>query len=384
MWFKSFRHVSGRSHRRRCRRPFLGRRGHRRCRSLIAAVAACATAVFFTVACHPVRSASRGTKPIRVEVSFGAVDVEVHRAMEDYLERAAGESRQKIEISVSHAYASTERQISQIRASIARQPDILVIMPEDSKAVLPLIGEAHEAHIKVIVYNRQTDPSTDRNLEPDVYVGLDTVDQAYTTGIALMKRMRENGVTPRVINVTGADIDRNAVNRTAGFRKAAAEMEGSIVAEVPSHWVPQMAESGLGRALAAHPEANAVFCASDWLITGVEASLRKAHRWAPYGDPRHFFLGSQDVYPNGEDLVRQGYIDVDTAFDLWPMTTMLIQAILTIGNGQKMSSDVFLVPGRIVTANNVDRISELWSRSYRASPGPDRPEVLSPAAPRLR
>jgi ribose transport system substrate-binding protein len=357
----------------------------RRClpslRRRLAALAVMFLILASTVSCDRSSVASRGRTPIRVEVSFGAVDVEVHRAMEDYLKRAAGESRQKIELGLSHAYASTSRQISQIRDSIARRPDILVIMPEDSKAVLPLIGEAHEAGIKVIVYNRQTDPSANPALEPDVYIGLDTVDQAYTTGIALMKRMRGNGFAARIINVTGPATDRNAVNRTVGLERAVAELKGSIVAEVPTRWDPKLAESGLDRALAEHPEANAIFCASDWLMAGVEASLRKANRWAPYGDARHFFLGSQDVYPNGEDLVRQGEIDVDTAFDIWPMTTMLIQAILTIGNGARMSNDIFIVPGRVVTAHNVDSIGELWSRTYRAKKDPERPEdaLLDPS-----
>jgi ABC-type sugar transport system substrate-binding protein len=309
--------------------------------------------------------ASVQPRQIRVEISFGAVDVEVHRAMEIFLVRAVAASRQNITLSFTHAYASTPKQLADIRASILKKPDILIIMPEDSKAVLPLIGEAHAAGIKVIVYNRQTDP--DPILRPEVYIGLDTVDQAYTTGIALIKRMKEEGVPARIINVIGSPGDRNALNRTEGLRRAVAELKASIVAEVPTEWKPEQAESGLDAALASHPEATAIFCASDWLMSGVEKSLRKAGRWAPHGKPGHFYLGSQDVYPNGESLIRSNYIDVDTAFDIWPMTTMLMQSILAIGNGKTMSQDEFLVPGRVVTASNIGTMNDLWSETFNRS-----------------
>jgi len=301
-------------------------------------------------------------KPIRVEVSFGAVDVDVHRAMEAYIIRAVDASKQNISIFFTHAYASTPKQLADIRAAIRKKPDILLIMPEDSKAVLPLIGEAHAAGIKVIVYNRQTDP--DPILRPDVYVGLDTVDQAYTTGIALIKLMKDHRVPARIINIMGSLDDRNALNRTEGLRRAVDEMGASIVAEVRTNWSPEQAESGLDTALASHPDATAIFCASDWLMSGVEKSLRKVNRWAPLGKPGHFFLGSQDVYPNGEALIRSSYIDVDTAFDLWPMTTMLIQSILAIGNGKTMSQDEFFIPGRIVTSSNMGTMTDLWSYSF--------------------
>ncbi len=297
-------------------------------------------------------------RQIRVEFSFGAEDIDIYHAMEAFLLKAIQSPRKDILVSFSYAYASTPKQLQNIRAAIAKKPDIIVIMPQDSKAVLPLIGEAHAAGIKVIVYNRATDP--DPILVPDAYIGLDTIDQAYTTGVALIKRMKEQGIRPRIINITGSLGDRNALNRSEGLKRAAAEMGAEIIAEVHSDWIPEKVEAGLDAALAGHPEATAIFCASDWLMDGVEASLRKIGRWAPYPDPEHFFIGSQDVFPNGEPLIRAGYIDVDTAFDIWPMTTMLVQSILSIGTGRSMSQKVFLVPGRVVTAANIDTMDDLW------------------------
>ena len=306
--------------------------------------------------------ASGAARHIRVEFSFGAEDIDIYHAMEASIVKAVQDSRQDISLSFTRAYASTPRQLRNIRDSIAKKPDLLVIMPQDSKAVLPLIGEAHAAGIKVIVYNRQTDP--DPSFSPDVYIGLDTVDQGYTTGFALIKRMKQGGVSARIINVMGSPGDRNALNRNEGLKRAAAEMGAAIVAEVHTDWRPEEAESGLGAALAAHPEATAIFCASDWLMSGVEKSLRKIGRWEPRGARSHFYIGSQDVFPNAEPLIRAGYIDVDTAYDIGPMTSILLQAILSMGNGRAMSQDAFFVPGRVVTAANIDTMDDLWSLTF--------------------
>jgi ABC-type sugar transport system substrate-binding protein len=314
----------------------------------------------FAASCSGGRSTA--TRPIKVEFSFGAEDIDIYHAMEASIVKAVRDSKQDISLSFTRAYASTPRQLQNIRDSIRKRPDLLVIMPQDSKAVLPVIGEAHAAGIKVIVYNRQTDP--DPILSPDAYIGLDTVDQGYTTGFALIKRMREEGASARIINVMGSRSDRNALNRNEGLKRAAAEMGASIVAEVGTDWKPEEAESGLNAALAAHPEATAIFCASDWLMSGVENSLRKIGRWEPHGRRGHFYIGSQDVFPNGEPLIRAGYIDVDTAYDIGPMTSILLQAILSMGNGKKMSQDAFFVPGRVVTAANIDTMDDLWSLTF--------------------
>ncbi len=74
--------------------------------------------------------------------------------------------------------------------------------------------------------------------------------------------------------------------------------------------------------------ANAFFCASDWILPGVEQAMRELDLWYPYGDPRHLYFGSQDVYPRGFTLIKEGYIDVNTAFDLFPMSMILLQVIL--------------------------------------------------------
>ncbi len=306
-------------------------------------------------------------RDIDVEFSFGAEDIAIYHAMELLLDRAVAESGRTISVRYSYAYADIEQERRNVRAAIERRPDVLVIMPQDSRIVLDYIRRAEEVNIPVIVYNRAADPHPD--IHPSAFVGLDTVDQAYTAAVALFQRMEEEGQRPNVINVMGDLRDRNALNRNAGLLRAAEEAGATILESVRTDWDPQLAEEALREALRRYPEANALFVASDWLMSGVRAALEEAGRWAPHGDPAHIYLGSQDVFPLGAELVRGGYIDVNTAFDIWPMSTTLVQSIVSIVAGDTMSQRIFLIPGRIVTRANIDEMDDLWHESLYDADG---------------
>ena len=307
------------------------------------------------------RTAEQQREIIAVEFSFGAEDIEIYHGMELLLNRAIAESGKPISINYRYAYTDPDIEASNVAAALAERPDVLVIMPLDSRTVLEYIRQADDAEIPVIVYNRAADPHP--QLQPAAFVGLDTVDQAYTTAVGLIQRVIADGKRPKLLNVMGDLRDRNALNRNIGLRRAAEETGAEILASVETHWIPELAETGLKNALELYPEANSVFVASDWLMTGVRAALEAGERWVPYGREGHMYIGSQDVFPLGARLIRDGYVVVNTSFDIWPMSTTLVQSIVSIAAGDELSQRVFLIPGRIVTARNLDTMGDLWYRS---------------------
>ena len=115
--------------------------------------------------------------------------------------------------------------------------------------------------------------------------------------------MKSDGVKAKIINVMG-DLDENAVLRSNGLKKAAEEAGAKVLQDVPTGWNPDKALSGLSAALQAHPEATAVFVGSDHLIQGVRTAMERADRWAPRGDAKHLYLGSQDTDRQRHDCRR--------------------------------------------------------------------------------
>ncbi len=313
----------------------------------------------FSVFCLGGKEQTQINNSVKVAFSFGAEWLEVYQAMEDMFLIAIEESGVSMDVQFWYADGDGDREATNIRKAIVSEPDILVLMPLNSEEILLHIESAHRKEIPVIVYNRQQ--AAHDTIKPDAYVGLDTFDQAYTTAIALFKLMHQESYIIKAAIILGDLADRNAINRRKGFYRAAEEMDAEIVIEIESFWDAKKAALGFKKALDEKPEINALLLSSDFMMDEVQKILINKERWFPYGDKRHLFIGSQDTFSNAIPLIKARYIDVDTAFDIWPMSTTLVQVINTLVSGNHPGQDVFLIPGRVVINSNVSEMEDLWS-----------------------
>jgi ribose transport system substrate-binding protein len=304
-------------------------------------------------------SREAGKRPLKVEFSFGATWLDIYQAMEDMLVEASEKSGKKIEFQFWYADNNLEREASNIRRAIGAEPDVLVLMPINAQAILPSIESAHRKGVPVIVYNRQQEKH--ESVRPEAFIGLDTYNQAYTTAAALFKLMGQERIVPRPALILGDLNDRNAVNRQRGFKKAAEEFNVRIAAEIESQWDARKAGQNLSEVLDRLPETNAVLLSSDFMIGEIRRVLSSRGRWAPHGERNHVFLGAQDGFKEAVPFIRDGYIDVDTAFDIRSMSTILVQTIWTVHSGRAPAQEVLLIPGRVLTRSNIDEMTDLWS-----------------------
>ncbi|WP_066688717.1 sugar ABC transporter substrate-binding protein [Christensenella intestinihominis] len=306
--------------------------------------------------------AAAGGDEMNVGFSFASKETTIYQAFEDYAVKQGEANDPKISYSFTVADADVSKQANNIKDLIAKKPDAIVMMPQDSKAIVSSIKEAHAAGIPVITYNRAATPDADE--KADAHIGLDAVDQAYTTTKYLIELMQKDGVEPKLINVMGDLVDENAINRDKGFKQACEEMGITPLQDVPSEWDPDKALSGLTAALQAHPDANGVFVASDMLMPAVQSALERVNKWAPYGEENHMYIGTQDVAPNGAAMLEQGYNDVSTAFDIDAMTVALTEALTKIHNGEDLGNEEILVKGKVCTPNNLDECQNVWGFVY--------------------
>lgn len=299
---------------------------------------------------------------MNVGFSFASKETTIYQAFEDYAVKQGEANDPVIKYSFTVADADVSKQANNIKDLIAKKPKAIVMMPQDSKAIVSSIKEAHAAGIPVITYNRAATPDADE--KADAHIGLDAVDQAYTTTKYLIELMQKDGVEPKLINVMGDLVDENAINRDKGFKQACEEMGVTPLQDVPSEWDPDKALSGLTAALQAHPDANGVFVASDMLMPAVQSALERVNKWAPYGEANHMYIGTQDVAPNGAAMLEQGYNDVSTAFDIDAMTVALTEALTKISNGEDLGGENILVKGKVCTPNNLEECQNVWGFVY--------------------
>jgi ABC-type sugar transport system substrate-binding protein len=310
---------------------------------------------------------SNAKKDLKIGISFAIHDGAIHQAYEDYIKKAAkdytNKTGRKFEFTVTVANGDVGKQSSDIQDLIVKGMDVIMIYAQDSKAIHSSIKAAHDKGIPVVMFDRAASAVGE---QAEAFVGLDTLDQAYTTGVALFELLKKDKITPRVLNVIGDLSDENAVNRDKGFKKAAKEAHITFLQDIPSKWNPDMALSGFTAALQAHPNTNVVLIASDYLTPAIQTALKKANKWKPYGNKAHVYIGSQDVYPIAIDLMgKGGYIDFNTAYDIWPICQKAVQIVVALADKEKLDKNKYLIAGRLVDKKNVNTIDNLWSRDYQ-------------------
>ena len=303
---------------------------------------------------------------ITIGLSWNSKTQPLERAWEDYMKAEAelqgAAAGKTIKWVINVADADPSRQASNIEDLITQGVSVIVARPEDAGAIGASIRAAEAAGIPFITFDRAS-----ANAKPTAHVGGDSYDQALTTAEAFADLLGKQGVVGQCIELQGALTDINAVNRSKGWTDVDAKRdEISTLVQVPTEWNPDLFRSGLANALRANPDANCAFIPSDFAITAVQAALEEAGRWAPAGDPKHFWLATQDLLPVAVPLMEGGYIDVSTTYDAYKHAEELVRVVLAINAGTDLGCgpDGCLAKGRVVTPETIATTENLWSKTY--------------------
>ncbi|MDR1623725.1 MAG: sugar ABC transporter substrate-binding protein [Tannerellaceae bacterium] len=298
----------------------------------------------------PTREKSDGT--IKVGISFHSMMNDVFTASENYLKEFGAASSPPVEFSVVVADNDISKQTADIKDIISKKPDVVAIVPEDSRAVEASIKDAHAANIPVVVYNRPVHPDVAE--QPDCFVGIDSTDQGYASAKHVFQKMKDDGIDEiNIVLVSGSLTDENSVNRSNGVNRAAKEFGANVLSDLPCDWDPELAAANLPAALKAYPQCNVVFVSSDCMIPGVQTTLEDAGRWAPYGEPNHVYIASCDVFGVCLPLIEEGYIDADSLFDIVTQSKETVRVIKELAAGNKVEP-IILVKGPVYTPENVN------------------------------
>ncbi|MRN26524.1 sugar ABC transporter substrate-binding protein, partial [Romboutsia ilealis] len=167
------------------------------------------------------------------------------------------------------------------------------------------IQKAQDAGIKVVTLDHQ-----DAGKIADAHVGQDTLDQSIVASEALADILEKDGVKDaKAIELFGSLGDPNSVNRSEGWKQVEEERKlWTTVTTVPTEWKTENFKSGLSNALAANPDAEVLYIASDFAFSAVQSALEEAGRWKKRGEEGHMYICTQDVLPQAYEAFVAGYI----------------------------------------------------------------------------
>ncbi|MGN6502319.1 MAG: sugar ABC transporter substrate-binding protein [Pseudolysinimonas sp.] len=271
----------------------------------------------------------------------------------------------------TNADSDSGKQITDVRDLISQGAKGLIVVANDSKAIIPALDYAKEQSVPVVTIDIGPDGG-------DVYaiVSADNVGMCEIACKAMAEAIGEKGT---VLSLMGAQTSINGRERSDGFRECMKGYPNIDLIEEPTDWDAAKQAAALQTTLDAHPDLAGVFQQSDYALSATLNVLTQAGRDAKVGEPGHIFNISIDATPQALDLVRDGTLDAAISQPLDGYAKYGVQYLkdalagkeLKLGptdhnseivdfNGNKMD----LLPATLVTKDNVDD-KALWGNQAK-------------------
>jgi ribose transport system substrate-binding protein len=231
-------------------------------------------AVIAIAACGGGTSTQGGTKQVRV----GAVlSDQTNPAVRDMGNAAKAEAAKYPQVSLNLQYTtSVEDQVTKAQTMIAQHVDVLGIHPRDAKALTPVIQQAHDAGIKVILLIDDVPGAVDSGIA-DEFISGDEQKGGTDLGAWLASAHPDGG---EYAIITGEPGNFAAIYRSKGFTDAVASAAPSWkkVAENTANWARDQGLTVATAMLTAHPNLKAIFANNDEMAFGALAAVKARNK----------------------------------------------------------------------------------------------------------
>jgi len=168
-----------------------------------------------------------------------------------------------------------DRQIELVDKLIRDGADAIVLVPIDSKALIPVTVKALNSGVKVINIDIKLDEDLLHESNTELtFVGPDNKTASKKAGDVLAKKI---GKGAKVILIEGLRVAENAQQRKAGFMETISESGLQLLASEPADWETDKAEQVFNSLFEKYPEVQGVMCSNDAMALGVLRVLKK-HR----------------------------------------------------------------------------------------------------------
>jgi ABC-type sugar transport system substrate-binding protein len=272
----------------------------------------------------------------------------------------------------TNADGDSGKQITDVRSLIGAGAKGLIVVANDSKAIIPALDFAAAQKVPVVSID----------IGPDggalyAIVRADNVGMGWIACEAMAKAIGETG---KVLSLQGAQTSINGRERTQGFHDCITQKFPNIeLIERPTDWDAQKQAAALQTVLAANPDLKGVFQQSDYALSPTLNVLKQAGRDAKVGEEGHIYNISIDASPQALELIRSGDLDAGISQPLDAYAKYGVQYLqdamagkelqlgktdhgseVVVFNGNKMD----LLPAVLVTKENVDDAA-LWGNQVK-------------------
>lgn len=202
-----------------------------------------------------------------------------------------------IKFEIAESYNDNEKQIQQIRDFVKKKIDLLIISPNESKPLKPVIEEAFRAGVPIILIDRKIDSEL-----YTAFIGADNYELGKTAGKYIASQFKGQG---NIIAVNMKMLISPAIERNKGFKDAVAASSNLKIVEAFEPDDIDDVTSKMLNILRKHPEANIIFCQTDLLAEYAYKVVQKEGR-----AKKMFFMGIDGIpVTGGIQQVKKGTLN---------------------------------------------------------------------------
>jgi ribose transport system substrate-binding protein len=169
---------------------------------------------------------------------------------------------------------NNEEQITQVEQAIAKREDAIVLVPADSKGIIPAVEKANQANIPVINVNTKVEETKNANVA--TFIAVENYDAACKVANELAKQLKKKG---KVIILEGKTGSQSAVDIATGaadtFKKYP---KIKVVAKQTAQWSRSEALTVTQNLLQAYPNVDAIFGSNDEMALGAVEAVDQAKK----------------------------------------------------------------------------------------------------------
>jgi ABC-type sugar transport system substrate-binding protein len=245
-----------------------------------------------------------------------------------------------------------ETQAQQAQDLLVTKPDLVVVKPADSGAIVPAIRQLNQAGIPVLSLDVRPDPGC----EILTHIQSDQLQLGGLGAQYLADKFRKEGKLGKVISIMGQLEIVLGRERQQGFETVAAKNSDVLQMldyKVEAKWTNEAAYTATKDGFTRYPDTNAIFVMSDCMLVGVLQALREIGRLYPVDDPRHIAIASIDADENGIKAINDGFLDVAVEHNAALHSDIAARVIIDFLHGKMIPKEIIFEPF-IVTKDNVN------------------------------
>lgn len=176
-----------------------------------------------------------------------------------------------LKVVIKSAHDNNAQQIRDIQDLLDQKVDLLIVSPNEARAITPIIQKADQCGVPVVLVDRKVNTSNYK-----AYLGADNYEIGRHIGTYVQKRLNGKG---QVVELTGLQGSTPAAERHHGLvDELRANKNMEVLATVSAGWQEDDAQRVFDSVLTRHPKIDMVIAQNDRMALGAYRAAQKRHR----------------------------------------------------------------------------------------------------------